>query len=282
MSNQLEQKEEKKELKKKIKSVSFSQLSMWLSCPHLHYLTSITKEIPWTDNVYTAYGKALEDTLEKILLERELSSRDESNDYSFFYNKLIKNLSETESDYGIETIEDSIEASKKFLHIFENEMDKHFGNYKLIETQKHLEIELPIEHDDYIFKFNGYIDLIIKDEEENIWVLDLKTTSRGWSKKFDFIDKKLHQLSLYKLFLTSSEEVDMNKIKLAYVFFKTKSKELEILEIDRSKEDILRSYQDLLAMVNSAYKNKFYNKNPGCNQNICKCKEYYDNKEKND
>ena len=50
------------------KYISFSQLKNWVKCPFYHKLASIDKvEGSFSGNIYTAFGSALHETIEKHL-----------------------------------------------------------------------------------------------------------------------------------------------------------------------------------------------------------------------
>ena len=58
------------------KYISFSQLKNWVKCPFYHKLVNIEKvDGAFSGNIYTAFGSALHETIEKHL-EEEISDND--------------------------------------------------------------------------------------------------------------------------------------------------------------------------------------------------------------
>jgi len=67
--------------------VSFSAIKDWKFCPYYHKLTRIDKIKVFEGNIYTAFGKAIHDTCEAMLLSREC---DKHLDAEPFSRKLLK------------------------------------------------------------------------------------------------------------------------------------------------------------------------------------------------
>jgi ATP-dependent helicase/DNAse subunit B len=57
---------------KDIKRISFSELKNWKECPYRHKLIYIDKLPYYSGNEYTAFGTAIHEVCEKILLDETL------------------------------------------------------------------------------------------------------------------------------------------------------------------------------------------------------------------
>ena len=78
---------------------------------------------------------------------------------------------------------------------------EYFGNFKVISVEE--EILEPInEFDSYGKKFKGFIDMVIKTDDDKYHIIDWKTCSWGWNsnKKTDPITN--YQLTYYKNFFS--------------------------------------------------------------------------------
>ena len=67
--------------------ISFSELRNWKQCPFYHKLTYIDKIAGFVGNEFTAFGRAIHDSCEKLVLEG-----DDGKMYGFFMNKFEKEI----------------------------------------------------------------------------------------------------------------------------------------------------------------------------------------------
>ncbi len=49
------------------RSVSYSQYSMWASCPHKWYLTYVENKQPYQASIHTVFGTAFHETLQDYI-----------------------------------------------------------------------------------------------------------------------------------------------------------------------------------------------------------------------
>ena len=49
------------------KSVSYSQFSMWASCPHKWYLTYVENKQPYQASIHTVFGTAFHETIQDYI-----------------------------------------------------------------------------------------------------------------------------------------------------------------------------------------------------------------------
>lgn len=85
-------------------------------------------------------------------------------------------------------------------------------------------VEIPLVHKlaENIF-FKGYIDIVLYDEQDDRYIiLDIKTSTSGWSDYAKKDDKKLAQLLLYKEFLAKQFNLDVDKVDVKYFIVKRK------------------------------------------------------------
>ena len=59
--------------------ISFSELKIWNDCPWKHKLVYLDKIDSFKGNEHTAFGNAIHDTCEHMLLDEELKTLDKEN-----------------------------------------------------------------------------------------------------------------------------------------------------------------------------------------------------------
>lgn len=207
------------------KSISFSQLTLYLSCPLRWYRAYVLKEAPYTPTIHTTFGTAFHETVQEWL--------------DVLYNKSVKEAEEVD-------LEANLERKLKEIYAKEQEaLGQHFstaaelGQFYTegVEILRYLKknrklyfdtndwlvgCEIPI----YVnlkgrFYFKGFIDILIYDEVFDEWIImDIKTSRSGWNAKTkgDFV--KTSQVLLYKEFLSRQFGIDPKKIKVKYFIVK--------------------------------------------------------------
>jgi hypothetical protein len=108
-----------------------------------------------------------------------------------------------------------------------NYFQKHRTAYFTTKSHKLLGIEVPllipvINN----VSFNGFIDIVIKDERDNrIKIYDIKTSTTGWNKYQKADPSKTAQLILYKEFYAKQFNVDVESIDVEYIIVRRKINE---------------------------------------------------------
>lgn len=272
-----------KKTKKKVKSISYSQLKNWMKCPHLHWLISIAKLIDYEDNIWNLYGDPVHQTLELLVLEDYL--KDQQTDYfSFFKSKYINAVKKFHEEGSDKKMEDD-----KFVEIFEKQADafkRHLPNilptfkqkfgedYKLIELEKRVYIDLDYETDEYLFCFNGYIDVIVQDASGRYHIIDWKTCTKLWNNYRKRDASYYNQLLLYRHFLAKDMDINPENIDVHYFFLPTtEEEEMEVYSPSYSDEQTEEALSELNKMVRNAFEVKNYTKKATCK--YCDCKKYY-------
>ena len=77
--------------------ISFSEIKNWHKCAFYHKLVNIDKLKLFKGNEYTAFGTAIHDTCESMLLNEQINAAD------FFikkYKEVIKSLAEDDYDFN--------------------------------------------------------------------------------------------------------------------------------------------------------------------------------------
>lgn len=209
------------------KSISYSQVAAYSTCPRKWKLQKIDKINLHEPGIPLVFGTAMHETLQKYL---EVMY----TDTIVAANKL--DLPELLKKYMFEAFLDSGKPEEVSKFISKADMEsfytdglaileyfvKHRAEYF---DKKHMElvgIEMPIfletEYNSNIM-FNGFIDLVIKDGDK-IKIIDIKTSYMGWKAK----KKKAEgmQLRLYKKFFSEQYGTDIKDIEIEYFIIKRK------------------------------------------------------------
>lgn len=214
------------------KSISFSQFSVYESCPYRWYLTYAKGNYLFSASINTIFGTAIHEALQeylRILFEVSAKEADRSDILGTFESSFKREyLKEVENNGGahfstkkemMEFYEDGVQI----LEQFKKKRQQFFSNRK----QELLGMEIPllveIKEDNDTFLFNGFIDLIYRDKEGGtIYIEDIKTSSKGWSKYEKSDETKLSQLLLYKNFFSKQYGFDKKDIVPQFRILKRK------------------------------------------------------------
>lgn len=261
------------------KRVSFSQLSNWIECFHKHYLISIAKKIPYDSNEYTAYGSAIHDTLEKMFSDypKRWSEENTKEKFTKLFKKELYDLIEDDKKVKMKLVKKMLEGYK-FLQEIYDKMDELFPGYEVLATEYKLDEKIDYDLiEDKEFYFTGYIDLIIRHENK-IYIVDYKTSMKGWSDYSKQDSKKIHQLPLYRHYYAQAMEIECDDIIPVFLILNLKEKQINEFRLENLEEAQKEALLDLRLFLNAAFKIKRYDKTGGCYKPYCTCDEYYSKK----
>lgn len=214
------------------KTISFSQLSMYLSCPKkwsLQYRDG--HKIP-SFSINMTFGTSMHETLQNYLHVMYTESgvkADEINIEEYFEDKFRENYTKGYKDNKSIHFSNSEEMREFYndgLAIL-NFIKKKRGEYFTIKGWHLVGIEIPIviapnkTHNNVLF--NGFIDLVMYHEGTNKFVIyDIKTSTRGWGDKEKKDQIKQFQILLYKSFFSEQFGVPEENIDVEFFIVKRK------------------------------------------------------------
>lgn len=212
-----------------VKRVSYSQYSMFSTCQHQYKLNYIDKLGSSSGNINTIFGSSVHSVLQEYLTKMFEVTKVAANKLDL-ESRLMEEMKlnfnkEMEIQGGIApaTKEEMVEFYADGCLIIDW-FRKNISKFYSKKHHKLIGIELPLNVDIRKgLQFIGYIDVIIKDEtEDRITIIDLKTSTKGWSKwqKEDPIKKS--QLLLYKKFYSDIYNVPLENIDVEYHILKRK------------------------------------------------------------
>lgn len=218
--------------------VSFSEILVYFRCCFQHHLKYIQK-IPQEDTIFTVYGKAVGEALERYRKYEKRTS------WILMSKKIFRFILDNGfGEYVSEKDQDWRFWVKSAFRVFEDTidfLDQKYPGYELID------FEYPLYEDveGTNKKFKGYIDIIIKHNDK-IYIIDFKTTSSFfmWKKKAD--THKLYQVVLYKYFYCQKTGTDPNDVETAYLLLNRKPSKK-----DKSSVELVETTSGIKKMNNA-------------------------------
>tara|TARA_R100000808_G_C2136497_1_gene144790 strand:+ start:706 stop:1491 length:786 start_codon:yes stop_codon:yes gene_type:complete len=204
--------------------VSFSAIKDWKFCPFYHKLTRVDKIKVFEGNVFTAFGKAIHDTCESMLLSRELGKSD--FDPEPFFKKCFDN--------EVSLLKEDVQPTDSQKADFEAQgvgiipevipaLNEYFGEFSLVSSEEEIHEKLDFKTDDS-FTFKGYVDCLIKTPDGKYHVIDWKSCSWGWDMRKRTDPMVTYQLTYYKHFLSEKRNIPKEDIETHFALLKRTGK----------------------------------------------------------
>lgn len=210
------------------RTVSYSQYSMWASCPHKWYLTYVENKQPYQASIHTVFGTAFHETLQQYITtmyEESGAAADKLDLEALFQSRFSETYSKEYKSAGAhfsnaEEMGDFFNDGIAILSWIKKNRNKIFT----IRKMKLLGIELPL-----ILKvanniyYKAFIDFALYDEDLNkVYIYDIKTSTRGWSDSEKRDDQKIAQVLLYKEYFSKQYGWDIEQIEVEFFIVKRK------------------------------------------------------------
>jgi len=243
--------------------VSFSALKNWDFCPFYHKLTYIDKLKGFTGNVYTAFGSALHEACEKLVL-------DNTEDYDkIFSNSFDEELGKLEEITAKEQkmIGDMKVHGVELAALVLKALKLKFPQYTVISAEEQIFESIIDSPGNYDYK--GFLDLVIKTPDGKYHIIDWKSCSWGWDIRRKTDKMVTYQLTYYKHFFCKKHNIDPTMVETYFGLLKRTAKKnrIEIFRVSSGQKKINNS----LNVLNKAVYN-IHNKNHPKNRLSCaKC-----------
>ena len=210
--------------------VSYSQYGMYSTCQEQYKLNYIDKLGTSSANIHTIFGSAMHETIQHFLDVMYNVTKKQAlqlNLEEMLYKQLVEHFTKENEkmEDGMfpctkEELGEFFEDGKLILQYFRNKLDKLYSKtgFELVAIEQVLNAEVkPGVH------FIGFIDILLKDKSTNeIIIIDLKTSTKGWSQYQKNDKVKTSQMLLYKKFYSEKYNVPLDKIKVEYQILKRK------------------------------------------------------------
>jgi ATP-dependent exoDNAse (exonuclease V) beta subunit len=214
---------------KDVKRISFSALKNWSECPHRHKLIYVDKLPHFSGNEYTAFGTAIHEVCEEIV---PVDSANPIEVFKRAFSRELNTLKDQGHDLNTRLVSEMMEQAIPICDQVLPAVRTHFGKFQVVSVEE--EILEPIsEFESFGTSFKGFIDMVIKTEDDKYHIIDWKTCSWGWSrdKKSDPIISS--QLTYYKNYFAKKHNINPKVIETYFVLLKrtAKKENVEVLRM---------------------------------------------------
>ena len=240
-----------------VKRISFSELKNWKECPYRHKLIYIDKLPHFEGNEYTAFGTAIHTVCEETIPTS-------SNNGLEIFEKAFLNELETLKESGKRLDGDLInDMRRQAIPICKQVLPavkQHFGNFEVISVEEEI-LEPITEFESHGTNFKGFIDMVIKTEDNKYHIIDWKTCSWGWSRDKKSDPMTTYQLTYYKNYFSKKHKIDPKQIETYFVLLKRTAKQenVEVLRVtsgQKKTENSLKLLENAVINIEKGLKIK--------------------------
>ena len=232
--------------------VSFSALKLWNECPFKYKLSYIDNIKKFQGNVYTAFGTAVHEVCEKVVL----NECDHKESPEYFKEMFLREFKALPKEVRLEAdkklVLDMVSQGAKLAPLAIPFLKNHFGDFEIISSEENLfEPIVEFEKEDYDFK--GFIDLVIQTPDGKYHIIDWKTCGWGWDFKKKTDPMTTYQLTLYKYYFCQKHDVDPKDVETYFALLKRTAKkdQVEIFRVTSGP----RKTKNALNLLNKALYN---------------------------
>ena len=256
--------------------ISYSELKIWSECAFKHKLVYIDKVAGFEGNEYTAFGTAIHNACEAMLLSeyslRTWEQFDPDEVIQLFDEDFLKELSRLK-EKNIELRPDMIKsmrvAGKDIIPMAIPALAKTFGKFELFGTEQQLYEPIEKFCDDEknkCFRFKGFVDVILKTEDGKYHVIDWKTCSWGWDSKKKADPITNYQLTLYKYYVHKKFDIPLENIETHFALLKrtAKKERVEIFKVTSGNRKIKNALNLMEKAVHNISNSNFIKNRLSC------------------
>lgn len=269
------------------KIVSYSQYSIYKTCPYLWYLQYVKGLSKFEPSIHLVFGTSIHETLQlwlKVMYTQSGKAADQMDLVADFKTRFIeeykKRVQESDGKH--------FSTSKELQEFYEDGIAilewvrKKRNKYFTLRNVDLVGIEIPVltQANKGInnVTYKGSIDFILYDKDlKRYKIYDIKTSTRGWTDYDKKDDKKVNQVLLYKKMFSEINNVPEENIDVTFFIVKRKIPVMEDFVIGRVQEfkpthgkiKIKKAYEDFQSFLaecfnaDGSYKEKPYYKNAG-------------------
>ncbi len=275
--------------------VSFSQYSMWSSCPYQYKLNYIDKLGESSSNIHTIFGTAMHETIQHYLSVMYGVSKKQADEIN--KDKLLLERMRESYKTEAEKMSEGTPCTQIELEEFYGDgrrilawLDKHMHKFYSKSGFELVGIEIPLNATIKTgVHFIGFIDIVLRDVAENsIIIIDLKTSTMGWNQYQKADKMKNSQILLYKKYYSELFNIPLQKIKVEYQILRRKLPEDSAFPIPHVSKHIpahgapsvTKVYDEFMAFINAVFddegkhRDMEYPKVPGPAKKNCKFCEF--------
>jgi CRISPR/Cas system-associated exonuclease Cas4 (RecB family) len=214
------------------KSISYSQLSMYSSCPKKWALQYRDGHKIYAPSINMTFGTAIHETVQKYLhtVYEESGVQADKIDLEELFEERFREAYAKEYENnkkvhfsGPEEMREFFDDGLAILDYFKKKRGENFSikGFHLVG----IEIPIVISPDKRYTNvlYNGYIDLVMYNENTDTFTIyDIKTSTRGWGDREKKDEIKQSQILLYKIYFSEQFGVPTDNIDVKFFILKRK------------------------------------------------------------
>lgn len=214
------------------KSISYSQYSTYTQCPHKWNLQYAQGKYVSAYSINMTFGTALHHVLQQYLTIMYEKTGREADDWDIedefqkkFTEEYTKQYKENNNQHfsSAEEMREFHDDGIEIINWFKRKRGEYFNKNGWYLVGCEIPLITPLYSDNINLIFKGFIDLILYHEETNEFhIIDVKTSTRGWSEKDKKDETKQNQLILYKHYFSKQFGVDIDNINVEFFIVKRK------------------------------------------------------------
>ena len=271
------------------KSISYSQLSMYTNCPHKWSLQYKDGHYTSEASIHMTFGTALHETLQHYITTIYAVSGAEADriDLDTYFEERFREtyLKDYKANKKVH-FSDPVQMKEFFtdgleiIKVVKKNRGSHFGKrgWYLVGCEVPIVLTPLPQFNNVLYK--GYLDVVLYHEPTNSFkILDIKTSTKGWSDYEKKDEIKQFQLILYKYFFAKQFGVDVDKIDIEFFIVKRKLWENSPYPLSRIQEftpasgkvkmnkavNAVTSFIEGVFTTNGSYKDITHEPNPNLN-----------------
>jgi hypothetical protein len=233
--------------------ISFSEVKLWKECSYRHSLVHIKKIDFSKPSPVLDFGTAVHSACEHYLLKREMLP-----EIAFSAMDEAWKKHEGIKDFTQESLKKSKIDAGLILAEVPSFLDREFPGWEVVDAEHQL--YEPVENHPHAFK--GFIDGVIKAKgkrgETIYWILDWKTSARGWFREKRSDDMVKAQLALYKNYwCQKNPHIPFKDVRCGFVILKKAAKlgeHCELFSVPLGEVPIQRSLKIVSSMLSAVKK----------------------------
>lgn len=213
------------------KSISYSQWSTFSNCPHQWYLSYVKNLAPYKATIHTSFGTSLHETLQHyldVLFNQTVKEAEEIDLPAYLKERMYENyLKDVKGNEGVhfstkEELTEFYNDGVSILEYISKKRTRYFSTKSTVLVGVEIPLLYQISEGKNVF-FKGFIDLVFYDTATGkYYILDIKTSTRGWSDYEKKNETKISQLILYKEYFARQFGVDVENIDVEYFIVRRK------------------------------------------------------------
>lgn len=225
------------------KAISFSQMSMYRSCPKKWALQYRDGHYTSESSIHMTFGTAIHETIQHyldIMYDKSGAEADRIDLESYFEERFretyLKDYKSNKNVHFSDAVEmrEFFEDGVEILKYFKKKRNQYFSKkgWHLVKCELPLLITPNNAYKNVLYR--GYLDVVLYHEPTNtIKIIDIKTSTRGWGDKEKKNEDKQFQLILYKKYFAQQYNFPEENIDIEFFIVKRKLYESEDYVIPR-------------------------------------------------